>query len=436
MSNKNNRLLDVFRNPYVFSVMAKFAMVIVGFLYSMLSARFLGPELKGQLSVITTITGITVVVFTFGIHQAYPYYKRQGVENIRTRYIHAITIAFVIYLIIAALLTTFVVRDTNVRLAIWLTPFMVLSKLSRYLIMLETPNIKNRLELFFEAVEVVIVFFLLMFAERNLYWIVGLLFAKNIFSSAYYLYRIHEKPGISKADFHWLMQFAIFGFLPMLALLMNNLNYRIDVLMLRKNVSDAEIGIYSVGISIAEKMWLVSDSLRDVLYSKLIKGRDKDEVNRVIRFSITACLILVIGLISLGQPFIVLCFGEKYRRSYYPMAIILFGTLVMVYYKIIQAYNIIHKKQKYNFVFLVISVVVNVVLNAVLIPVQGIYGAAIASLISYTICALCFILEYKKYTGSRFSEILIIDREDLQIIKSLLQRKRPAQSDTTPPDPQ
>ncbi len=420
---KFNKPLAVLKNPYVFSVTAKFSMVIVGFLYSMLNARFLGPELKGQYSYITTITGITVVVFTLGVHQAYPYYKRQEVEGVRTKYIHIITIEFILYLIAAAALSPFM-KDFRVTTAIWLTPFMVLSKLSRYLIMLETPNKKNKLELFFEIVEVIFVFFLLLFADRNLYWIIGLLFAKNIVSSIYYLYHIHENFKICRDDWHWFIEFAKFGFLPMLALLMNNLNYRIDVLMLGRSVSNSEIGIYSVGISIAEKMWLVSDSLRDVLYSKLIKGRDKDEVNRVIRFSITACSILVIGLVTLGHPFIVICFGEKYERSYYPMVIILFGTLVMVYYKIIQAYNIIHKKQKYNFAFLVTAVIVNIILNSILIPKQGIYGAAIASLVSYTVCAACFVVEYKRFTHSRIGEILILNKSDIILLRDFLTSSR------------
>lgn len=427
MKKQLRTILNIFRNPYVFAVTAKFTMVAVGFLYAMLNARFLGPELKGQVSYINSITGITMIVFTLGIHQAYPYYKRENVENIRNKYVHAIFFAFLVYVVLAAVITPFMLGDIRVTIAVWLTPPMVLSKLSRYLIMLETPNKKNRWELLFEVAEVIVLFFLYLFAERNMYWIIGLLAAKNIISSIYYLWDIHEDLKITKTDVQWFGKFAAFGFLPMLALLMNNLNYRIDVLMMGRIVPDAQIGIYSVGISIAEKIWLVSDSLRDVLYSKLVKGRDTEEVNKVIRISVSACTVLVLGLAALGKPFIILCFGKDYAESYYPMLIILFGTLVMVYYKIIQAYNIVHKKQKTNFLFLIISVIVNVVMNWFLIPVWGIYGAAAASLASYTVCALCFIFEYSHATKSRITDMLILKKSDIEMLKGLFKKKKKAE---------
>ena len=417
MKKINNKLL---KNPYFFSLLAKIIGVVFGMLYSILSSRFLGAELKGQLSYINSITAITIIVFTFGIHQAYPYYRRQNEDTIKNRFVHVTIIAFLFYIVLAAIISPFVIQDRRILIAVLLTPIMTFSKLITYVVMVEDPNKKNMWELIVDIGEVLFLLLVILFADRNLLWIIYMIAVKNIASSAYFLYHAHSDFRIQRSDFTLLINCMKFGFLPMLALLMNNLNYRVDILMLGRMVPDSQIGVYSVGIHLAEKLWLVSEAIRDVLYSKLTKGKDSQEVNKVLRICISACLLIVLCILLLGRPFIDICYGEEYSESYWPMIIVLFGTLTMVYYKIIQAYNIVHKKQKLNFIFLLVSVIANIVMNAIMIPYLGIYGAAIASLISYTLCSTAFLREYVKSTNAKIRDVIFLKKEDIVAIKNLL----------------
>lgn len=418
-----NRLKKVLGNVYIFSVFTRILMVIVGLLYSILLSRYLGSALKGQLAYINTITAITVIVFSFGIHQAYPYFKKQGTENIERIFTHVCLIAFISYtavsLCVAALIKG---NDTRIIIAVLLTPLLTFTKLITYQAMVEDPNRKNSWEVICELVEIAALLLLLLFAERSLYFSIAVIVGKNIMACIYYLRMVNADLHFSREDFRMLRRFAAFGFLPMLSLLMNNLNYRIDVLMLGNAVSDSQVGIYSLGIQIAEKIWLISDALRDVLFSKLIKGKDSEEVNKVLRICICASAILVASLIIFGKPFITVCYGKEFKDAYNPLIIVLFGTLVMVFYKIIQAYNIVHHKQRMNFVFLTGSVIVNIVMNALLIPPFGILGAAAASLISYTVCATLFVVEYIKATDSRFKDVLVINRQDINLLMSFFRK--------------
>ena len=61
------------------------------------------------------------------------------------------------------------------------------------------------------------------------------------------------------------------------------LNYRIDILMLDDifHISTAEIGVYSVGVALAEKIWLIPDATKDILMSKLSNGSNSEEVAKV-----------------------------------------------------------------------------------------------------------------------------------------------------------
>ncbi len=71
------------RNPYVFSILTRIMMVLAAFLFTVIQSRFLGPELKGQVAVVNSYTGITSILFEFGIHQAYPYFKKNTDRDIQ-----------------------------------------------------------------------------------------------------------------------------------------------------------------------------------------------------------------------------------------------------------------------------------------------------------------------------------------------------------------
>lgn len=415
----HNKLKIPAKNVYLVSIVTRVLMVGIGFLYSVLLARYLGSELRGQLSYINTITAITVIVFSFGMHQAYPYYKKQKTSGIESTYTHICLIVFMLYLLLAFCLVMLLRVwgiDRRVMIAILLTPLLTFSKLITYQVMIENPNRKNLWEIVCEIAEVIALLFLLLFCKRALVYALLVIVGKNIMACSYYLRYLHADLRIRASDFSMLKKFAAFGFLPMISLLMNNLNYRIDVLMLGSAVSDQSIGVYAVGIQIAEKVWLISEAMRDVLFSKLIKGKDAEEVNKVIRICFAISALVDLCIIALGKPFIAICYGAEYVNAYYPLVIVLFGTLVMVFYKIIQAYNVVHKKQNINFVFLAISVVVNVVMNLLLIPVLEVNGAAVASLISYAICATLFLLEYMHTTRSSLRDVVLLKKEDIALV--------------------
>ena len=81
MSKFNN----IFKNPYVFSVISKLLIVALGFAYSVCQARYLGTSLKGDVAYVDSVTKITLVLFGLGIHQAYPYFKKKTGQNVHAR---------------------------------------------------------------------------------------------------------------------------------------------------------------------------------------------------------------------------------------------------------------------------------------------------------------------------------------------------------------
>lgn len=420
----NNKIRRIIKNPYVFSVISKFCMVLLGFLYTVCQSRYLGVSLKGDVSYITSVTSITAIVFGLGVHQAYPYFKKRGLEDVSAIFVKLSVAMLGIYSVIAMALIIILRADFTLGAILLLTPALVYHRIVAYICMVEDPNRRNLTEMLATFAEIIVVIVLWIAVPPTLF--IGMLIyaMKDILLCVVYTYRLRASlfAPIRIERSQWL-EILKFGIFPMLVLLMSTLNYRIDVIMLRQYVTSAELGIYSVGVMLAERVWIIPDALKEVMISNLAKGKGTDEVSFVIRVCNTACLIVVLGIISLGQPFINLAFGLEYSAAYSITIVILIGVIFMVYYKMIAAYNIVQGKQKENFFYLVISVVGNVIANAILIPSCGNLGAATASILSYAISAFLFTRRFIKETGSVMTDMIFINKGDLKRLKFSLMKK-------------
>ena len=139
--------------------------------------------------------------------------------------------------------------------------------------------------------------------------------------------------------------------------------------------------------------------------------------------SMIIALAFVVGLIALGQPFIRLLYGGEYSGAYQVLIILLLGIIGMVFYKMVYSYNVINRHKTANLVMLGAAALSNIAVNAVLIPLCGITGAAIASTVSYVICGICFLLFFCRKTGTPLFRMLICRREDFQQLKKIITRK-------------
>ena len=160
----------------------------------------------------------------------------------------------------------------------------------------------------------------------------------------------------------------------MVSVLLTTLNYRVDIVLLSNSVSvgAASVGVYSVGMALADKATTVADSMREVLASRLAAGRGAGEVARVMRMTFALTLLVGFLIVLLGSPFFDLLYGEAFDGAYWVTVVTLGGTVWMVFFKMIAQYNVLMKRQVVNASLLLVGVVVNVVLNLALIPLLGI----------------------------------------------------------------
>jgi O-antigen/teichoic acid export membrane protein len=412
------------KNPYTFSVISKIFGVLVGLLFTIFQSRYLGAEIKGQVATVNSIVSITSIIFGLGIYHAYPYFKRNSDTDVMPVFLKISLLLLAVYTAISAIaLLSFQLSPKNVAVFI-ITPLLAYDGIVSYITLIEVPNKRSATDMAVNLAELVLLIILWIVAPPSFVIGVIVITVKDVVKALIFTFWWRKRIFVPSESIRiWIPRLVKFGFFPMLSLLMTTLNYRVDVLMLNGRVTDAAIGVYSVGVLLAERIWMIPDAMKGVMVSHIAKGKDANETANVIRICNTVCLVIILGIVALGKPFIDIAFGAEYNGAYQVTLILLAGVFSMIYYKLIASYNIAMGKQIVSFVLLSVGVVCNVIANLILIPMLGIYGAGIASVISYAICSMLFIVYFCRTTKIPFRRMLFIDRADYVRVKKWLKRK-------------
>ena len=180
---------------------------------------------------------------------------------------------------------------------------------------------------------------------------------------------------------------------------------QVDRLMIKQYLGVAEVGIYTIGVQLSTILAILLGPVQNSLFPKMMElyRRDYKEYYNFYLFSNTLItqFYLVITVISI---FVVkLLFGYVYAQEYTPAIGVYSILAVSIFIKAngsLQTGHMTLKNiTKKSFYKTLISLVINIVLNAILIPRYGIDGAAIATLITqFTALFLIdfFIEEYRE----------------------------------------
>ncbi len=413
-------------NEYMFSVIAKIIGLFIGIVLSILLARYFGTDLRGVIAVIENDVSIYATFLGLGVYQAYPYFKKSE-PQIFGQYINNISSMFMTLESIAIIVAgVMIYYNINVYLAIAITlmPISVYVKQLNYVVLVEWPKRRNMASMLISTTEIVAVLLLWISGSATNTQAVIYCYVIHLVNLAISFVNLHLNPFKIRFDLSRMWQFIKFGFIPMLVYLCMTINYQVDIQMMKlmKCVSYSDIGVYSLGVGLAQKIWLIPDAIKDILLSKLVKGKGEDEVAKVLRINLAVCLIALIILVIIGKPLMLFMYGEEYSNAYPIMVMMLTGVIGMIFYKMVYSYNIAHGKRVINLIFLGTAAVVNIIGNYILIPLLGMYGAAIVSVVSYVICGVCFLIYFHRVSKISFTKLLIIQKEDFKMIKGFLKK--------------
>lgn len=203
-------------------------------------------------------------------------------------------------------------------------------------------------------------------------------------------------------------------------LLINFLNYRVDLILIAFFTDMKTVGFYSLAVGMAELMWLVPESTIAPLFSKVAKSATvsrSDITLRTVRWSLLFLAFLALGGICFGKLFILLLYGSEYLPVYQPFLFMLPGVCLFPVFKLITIDLAARGKPGIGAIASATALATNLVANVLLIPRLGAAGAAVATSLSYTCMSVISLFFFLRTTPHSLWELLHFDSEEIAIVK-------------------
>ncbi len=153
-------------------------------------------------------------------------------------------------------------------------------------------------------------------------------------------------------------------------------------------------------------MTLISTSFYPALSRFAKESKEKFQAfwGRQMEAMILLALPLVAGTVVLAPKIIQFVYGAQYQPSVLSLQILIFVAGINFLYNPYGSALVVEGQQKKHLLGTAITALVNVLLNILLIPRFSLYGAAIATLISYAV-----LLGVEAWLASRFTSLAIWD---------------------------
>lgn len=405
------------------------------FIISIILARLLGPEGKGMITALFVIPNTLVSLADLGIRQSAAYYigrQKYSVQDI-------VSTSLMLWIITSAIsvivVLTYYLSPLSVKYA---TPLIIIAVayipvkiLVAYFngILQGMQKIANMNVKFFIQVSARLIFVLLFVWLLDM-GVIGAalsMFVNMILVLIYSTYIVRKSSKLKVKYIDGVVQ-DIFrkGLIFAIGLFVIDLNYKFDLIFLENMVGPYELGIYSVGVTLAELILQVPSAINIVLFAKSANSKSDFEASERSARLLRLCWIpLVIGTIIfwMGAPFFAeLLYGSEFVEAGGVIRVLLPGILFMVLLKILNTDMAGRGKPMFGTPYYLLSLFTNIALNLFLIPIYGIYGAGIASTISYFVGAVSFSIAYHRATHLRYRDLFILNSSDIEMIKSLVKK--------------
>lgn len=421
---KVNLYMKLLKNPYIVAMVTKINIVVLTFINSVIINRYLGPTLMGEYSYIVNVVNILSLILALSFTQALPYFMKKYGNEVEKDFVNIIYVQAGLYLIIALLINLIYPNE-------FIMTIMVLGIITQFyqqisfVAIIKNLNQKNILTIINTVIYTFFLFIVLLMDNINkLNIIIYAYVLKMLLGIALHVFKQRIFPIQRTIKVTMIKEILFFSFFPAVTSLLITLNYRIDIIILEFFVNFTNIGIYSLAVTLAGMLWIIPDAFKDVLFNKTAKSDSIKDIVFSIKFNTYISVIVIIVFLIIGKHFISIIYGIEYINSYYVTLLLLIGNIPMVFFKMINTLYISNGKQKMAMYILLLAVVSNVIGNILLIPIFSIEGAAIASILSYSITGIVFLLSFKRNYDISLNSIILLSSDEIHKFKYIIRRKR------------
>lgn len=173
---------------------------------------------------------------------------------------------------------------------------------------------------------------------------------------------------------------------------------RIDQVMLKHMLGPEAVGLYDAAVRLAELWLFVPAMVAASLFPAIMNAKERDPREYRKRLILLTGLLSTCGLVValpitlLSTPIVSFLYGSAFLASAGVLSVYVWASVFAAIDIVVRYFLIAENRRALIFITSLGTAMVNVGLNLVLIPQFGIFGAAIATLISYVLLAVPFIL--------------------------------------------
>ncbi len=379
--------------------LGRFFTLGISFFVGIYIARYLGPSNYGLLNYVISFVGLFGFLTSFGIDSII---SREIIKN-HNKKDEIIGTGFYIKIFgsILAIISIFIVSFFTTK------DFFTLGLIWIYSLNF-IPQVFNIIDTYFHSqvlsqkvvtsqvtsnIISTILKILCIFLNKGIFWLTLIYVIETIISALVSIF-FFKKLGnnIKKIKFNIEIAKSLLkdSWPLMLSSIAVALYMRIDQVMIKNMLGNEQSGIYAVAVKLSE-IWyyiplLICSSISPAIIKsisiskKLFENRMKRLYFLMFWFSVIIALIITI----FAYPIIKILFGNVYIGGVTTLQIYVWAGISIFLGSAIGQYILASNLTKLSFYNTLIGAVINVILNIILIPKIGINGAAIATLISYT----------------------------------------------------
>ncbi len=438
LSQKESKPLSFIKNTS--AVLAtKVILVLLKLAIGILTARVLGPKGKGIFVLAIQMPGILAMLSNLSLGEAFIYHigqkkiPRSRILGTILFFAAAVTIfVFAAYFLLLPYLSETFLRNINLdllRISILLLPLVILDYLMFSALKgLKKFSLYNGLSLLARGLFFCGVFTALIILGTGVEgavtaYVLAALGSTLILIGVLFIF------SERKMSFSWngLKSLVTYGLATHIAVVLMELEYRFDFFILNFFLSPAHVGIYSVGVTMAQLLWYISNSVNTVLFpeiSSVSRAEAARFVPRVCRNVLFICAIAGLFLVAAGYGLIRVLYGIKFTASYPIFLILLPGLIMDGIFRILGSYFKGTARPMMVSKVSALTLGLNLFLNFMLIPLLGIPGAAISSVISYSLRAFVLMICFRRDKKVKMGEFLLIRKSDLVYYSRLVNQVR------------
>jgi O-antigen/teichoic acid export membrane protein len=216
-------------------------------------------------------------------------------------------------------------------------------------------------------------------------------------------------------------QVLAFGLRGQIGNVLSFLNSRLDLLLVSSFIGLTAAGLYYVAVRISEAVFIVAQAGGTLLYPRVAAQLDRtstEATESLVRATLLVVGAGALGVVLLGEPFIRIVFGESFAGAVWAARIVAVAMLPFTVHRLLVGDMRGRGRPGLVSASSAIALGATVVLDLVLIPPFGIVGAAVASLVAYSIAAAAMVAFFLRETGVSVRELIPTWRD----VQALLRR--------------